>query len=234
MVAAVALGSLLAAGCGDGASFGAGDDLSASCYPVEFNSVPPDLDEFPALDDDAASALDELVNGPTGVEAVGFDVDYRWSIASRDDTGLVLFGQSIDGSSLSYARFEKEDGAWDPSSWGGCDVRISAPGLGPATVATDPDRPFGPDAVELTLLVNEQSCANGEAPVGREIVPLVTETEESVTIVVLVAPVEGGADCPGNPWHPITVMLESPLGSRALIDGHGFPPRPIGPPDAFG
>ncbi|MFT7598941.1 MAG: hypothetical protein ACI8TP_001866 [Acidimicrobiales bacterium] len=145
----------------------------------------------------------------------------------------MLFGQgsSPDGPSRADVRFERRDAAWTPVGWGGCRVEITALGLGPATVATDPDRPFDPDATELLLQINEQACANGQAPVGREIVPLVTETQESVTIIVFVAPVEGGADCPGNPSHPITVTLEAPLGSRQLLDGHEYPPQPITTPD---
>jgi len=211
-----------------------GRQLTAGCGPVVFGSVPPDLDEFPPLDDDAQAALDELVDGPTGVEAGGFDRAYRWSIASRDDDQLVLFGQreGPDGPSWADAQFERRDGAWTPVGWGGCWVEIGALGLGPAMVATDPDQPLDPTSAELRVVINEQNCASGQAPIGREIVPLVTETEDSVTIIVLVAPVEGGATCPGNPWHPITVTLESPLGSRQLFDGHQYPPQPIGPMDS--
>ena len=39
---------------------------------IEFSSAPPDVTEFPPLDDDAQQAIDELVNGPTGVEAGEF------------------------------------------------------------------------------------------------------------------------------------------------------------------
>jgi len=203
--------------------------LTARCDSVLFSSVPPDLNEFPPLDDDAQAAIDELVNGPTGVEAGGFDRDFQWSIASRTDDQLVLFGQNLvsDEPSWADARFERQDGSWHPSGWGGCRVEIGALGLGPATVATDPEQPLDPDSTELPLLINEQDCASGKAPVDREVVPLVTETDESVTIIVLVAPVQGGAECPSNPWHPITVTLESPLGTRQLLDAHQYPTRPV-------
>ena len=56
---------------------------------------------------------------------------------------------------------------------------------------------------------------------------------DSVTIVVLVAPVEGMATCPSNPWHPITVTLDAPLGDRQLLDGHRHPPEPVGPAELF-
>lgn len=203
--------------------------LTARCGSVVFSSVPPDLDEFSSLDDDAQAALDELVNGPTGVEADGLDRGYRWTIASRTADQLVLFGQGSVGDEPAWAdvRFERRAGFWSPTGWGGCRVEMESPGLGPATVAANSEQPLDPSSTELSLLINEQACANGGPPVDREIVPLVTETDESVTIIVLVAPVEGPATCPGNPWHPITVTLESPLGARLMLDGHHYPPRPV-------
>lgn len=204
--------------------------LEAKCGPVLFESVPPVLDEFPALDIDAQSALDELVNGPTGTEAVGFDQDYRWSIASRTDENLVLFGQGETSQAGSVnARFVREDGEWVPRGWGGCRVEIQAEGFGPARLATESDQSFPADSTELSFVINEQECASGQAPTDREIIPIVTETEDTVSIVVLVERVEGDAECPENPWHPITITLESPLGSRELLDAHEFPPRPVGP-----
>lgn len=213
----------------------ASQQLRATCGSVTFSAVPPDLDEFPPLDPDAESALDELINGPTGVEAVGFGGDTQWSIASRTEENLVLFGQQqgADEASWSDVRFERRDGAWTPTGWGGCRIQIEAPGLGPATVATNPDQPLNANDIELSLLIQEQNCASGRAPVDREVVALVTETNESVTIIALVAPVEGGAECPGNPWHPIAVTLDSPLGSRKLFDGHRYPTEAIAPADDF-
>lgn len=214
-----------------------GQQLVARCGPVTFSSVPPDLDEFPPLDDDAQAALDALVTGPTGVEAGGFEEDYRWSMAARTDDQLVLFGQPIDPDgerSWADARFERRDGAWTPIGWGGCWVQIEAIGLGPATVGLDPSRPPDPESTEIWLLINELACASGRAPTDREIVPVVSETDDTVTVIVLVAPVEGGAECPGNPWHGITVSLDAPLGSRQLLDGHRYPAQAVTPVDPDG
>lgn len=206
--------------------------LTARCGPVTFDSIPPDLDGFPSLDDDARAALDELVNGPTGVEAGGFDTDYEWSIALRTDDELVLFGQAADGH-FADVRFDRRDGAWSPSGWGGCRILIDAPGLGPARVAVDPARPIDPADTELGLLINELACASGEAPTGREVVPVVVETATTVTVTALVAPVAGGAECPSNPWHPITITLDEPLGDRQLLDGQTSPAEPVGEPELF-
>lgn len=205
-------------------------ELEASCGPVTFKSVPPALDEFPPLDADAQSALDELVNGPTGLEAAGFDQNYQWSIASRTNEKLVLFGQGETSEAGSVnAQFVREDGEWTTRGWGGCQVEIQSDGFGPARLATESDQSFPADSTELSFVINESDCASGQAPTNRDVVPFVTETEDAVSIVVLVERVEGDADCPGNPWHPITITLESPLGTRQLLDAHTFPPQPIGP-----
>lgn len=131
----------------------------------------------------------------------------------------------------------RQDGDWTPRGWGGCRIELAAPGLGPAIVATNPERPLRPDDTELSLLINEQNLASGQAPVDRDVVVRVTETADSVTVLALVAPVEGGADCPSNPWHPVTVTLDSPLGSRQLIDGalpgHSYPTKPVTEPDTL-
>lgn len=213
------------------------EQLTATCWAVRFSSVPPDLDEFPPLDEDARAALDGLINGPTGVEAQGFDSGTEWSIASRTDTELILFGRQAgagDQPELLNAQFMQTGDGWAPSGWGGCTIAIEAPGLGPATVATDPDNPPTADATEVRLLIQERSCANGQAPVDREVLTVVDETSDAVTVVALVAPVEGGANCPSNPWHPITVMLDRPLADRQLVDGQHYPAQPMESADDLG
>lgn len=205
-------------------------ELTASCGPVTFESVPPALDEFPPLDTDAQSALDELVNGPTGLEAAGFDQNYQWSTASRTNERLVLFGQRETPEEGSVnAELVREDGEWTPRSWGGCQVEIQADGFGPARLATESDQSFPADSTELSFVINERDCASGQAPTDRAVVPFVTETEDAVSIIVLVERVEGDATCPANPWHPVTITLQSPLGSRQWLDAHEFPPQPVGP-----
>ncbi len=213
----------------DPATSDIGSLLKATCGPVTFDAVPPDPDEFPLLDADAQAGLDELINGPTGVEAVEFAGDVEWSIALRSDDELVLLGeqQAADEPSWLYVQMVRQDGDWSPRGWGGCRIELDAPGFGPATVATSPELPPRAEDIELSLLINEVNCASGQAPVDREVVLRVTETAESVTILALVAPVEGDATCPSNPWHPVTVTLESPLGSRQLIDGHSYPTQPV-------
>lgn len=233
--AVIVVASVVLVGCGsEGADVASltQSELKANCGRVIFGSVPPALDEFPPLDTDAQSALDELVNGPTGREAAGFDQDYEWSIASRTDERLVLFGRGeTPALGAVDVEFVRQGGEWTPRSWGGCSLEVNVDGFGPAIVATESDRSFPVGSTELSFVINERRCASGRAPDDRDVVPIVTESDEAVSIVVLVESVAGEADCPGNPWHPITITLESPLGSRQLLDAHTFPPQPIGPVD---
>ncbi len=221
------------------------DDLVASgpaprieltCGPVRFDGVPGDVDDaigqLSPLDDEAAAALEALADGPAGVEGGSLIDGHDWSIATRTDDELILFGRANgDGPAWSEAgfaqiTFARVGDAWAPQGFGGCNLAVEAPGLGPASVNLDPDRQPDPDSTELPVVIQERACASGEAPVDREIVPVVTETATTVEIVVLVAPVKGGANCPGNPWHPITVTLDAPLGDRTVLDGSVQPPEP--------
>jgi hypothetical protein len=96
-------------------------ELTWPCGPLPFESVPPGPDEFPPLDTDAQSALDELVNGLPPLEAAGFEPYDQWSIASRTDEQLVLFGQGeTPEAGWMSAEFVRKDGEWTPRSVGGC------------------------------------------------------------------------------------------------------------------
>lgn len=103
-------------------------ELTGPCEPLPFESVPSGPDEFPPLDTDAQSALDALVNGLPPLEAATFEPyydgrlhPYQWSIASRTDEQLVLFGQGeTPEAGWKTAEFVREDGEWTPVGWGGC------------------------------------------------------------------------------------------------------------------
>ena len=227
--------SIVLAACGGTSLATSADPVSelvASCgNDIEFSSIPPDITEFPPLDDDAQQAIDELVNGPTGVEAGGF-ADAEFFIADRSGDSLSLFGPSETGDSFLSANFRREDDQWRPSSWGGCRITISTPGFGAAATRLDPDLEPDPASTTLNLIINERECASGQAPVDREVVPVVIETEDQVEIITMVEPVSGGAECPGNPWFPVIVELDAPLGDRTVVDGHMYPGQDLNwPPD---
>lgn len=207
-------------------------ELIATCGGVTFPTLPVDVNSFPPLDADGEAALDNLVNGPTGVEAGNF-ADADLAIANRSDDTLLLFGPTVPESDRWLtASFERRDGVWEPTSWGGCQIVISASGFGPAVTRLDPDVEPDPESTTLNIVINERDCASGEAPTDRDVVPVVIETATTVEIITMVEPVSGGANCPGNPWFPTTATLDAPLGDRVVIDGHIPPGQELSwPPD---
>lgn len=69
--------------------------------------------EFPPLDTDAQSALDELVNGLPPLEAAPLELIYQWSIVIRTDEQLVLFGRGeTPEAPAAFVEFVREDGEW--------------------------------------------------------------------------------------------------------------------------
>lgn len=203
-----------------------GPELSARCGAVELPiSGQPILPDQP-LNEDARAAL-------ASVEAVapgeaGFFDRYRWTIAEESSDSLTIFGSSIiappDAPRYADASFSKVDGEWRPEGWGQCRIEVEAEGYGDAHWILDRDLAPDPGSTTLEIEIMEQDCANGEAPVGREILPVIIEAEDAASITIFVEPVEGGAACPSNPWHPMLVTLEAPLGDRTLFDGASVPP----------
>lgn len=203
--------------------------LSASCGRVRFPTIPPDLDAFPPVDSEVEAVFDDLADHPVMVEMQFFLDSYDWFVADRTDDSITLFGRPAApvteelGPPYASMDLENRDGVWLPGGFGQCRIELDAPGYGSADTVLAPDHQPDPASTELHLWINENNCAGGKAPVDREVLPVVTETESSVEIVTLVEPVSGGADCPSNPWFPITVTLDEPLGDRTVYDGHESP-----------
>jgi hypothetical protein len=55
---------------------------------------------------------------------------------------------------------------------------------------------------------------------------VVEETEETISVVILVEPPTGDQSCPGNPSFPYEIPLDAPLGERTILDGSTYPPSP--------
>lgn len=178
------------------------------------NEAPP-LGETDDLD--LALALEWF----EGNEEGRFWVDtVEWSVWDKTDDQMILYGITEDG--FADAVFIREEGEWRASGWGGCEWRVHIEGFGVAEWRVD--GPADPGTTSLTLAATERNCAGGQAPDGREVKSLAMETDETVTIVVLVEPVSGAATCPGNPEFPVTIELDAPVGERSLRDGSVIPP----------
>ncbi|MDQ3782084.1 MAG: hypothetical protein M3349_03995 [Actinomycetota bacterium] len=185
----------------------------------------PVLPDTP-LDAEAMAALASAAS-LHAVEAAIFD-QHTWSVAMATSDHITLFGRALhdpdpDAPSYGTATFTKDGAGWRPSSFGGCHIEVAAPGFGNANWVLNPDTTPDPASTELAAWIVERNCAGGQPPIGRDIVPVVTTDVDKVTITVLVEPVQGGAECPGNPWHPISIDLPEPLGDRSLFDGGVVP-----------
>lgn len=197
-----------------------GSDLFATCGSVVFPTMPPEPGSLPPLDAEIQEVFDAFINGPLAEES-SFIAGNDMRVAERTDSSLVLLGIGDEG--YVNARFEKRGEEWAPTGWGGCGIVITAPGFGPAETILDPDVEPDPTSNTLNLWIQERNCASGEAPTDRPVVPVAVESATRVEITTLVAPVAGGADCPGNPWFPVSVELAEPLGERIVVDVH-MPP----------
>jgi len=202
--------------------------VKAACGSVRFTTIPPDVNEFPPLDNDAQAALGELVEGPTRSEAEGIDAGFTWSIAFRDNDQMVLFGQGSQPGEYMEIKYERKADAWKPAFWGGCHIKIEAPGFDVTRVFLDPRYPIDSDATELPLLINKQTCAHRQISDNQNDVPLVNESDNSVEIVVFVEPVTHFPNaCQRDSIYPISVSLQKPVGDRELLDAHIQPPTPM-------
>jgi hypothetical protein len=198
--------------------------LEATCGSVRLEGgATPVLPSEP-LDDEAQEAMASI--GDVAPGEVGYLDGYEWFVAERGAESITLFGRSVDQTPPgqpphAYASFDRTGDGFRPRGWGQCRIEVSAEGWGNAHWILDEEPDAG--SSQLAVLINERNCASGQAPIDREIVPVVVADVDRVTITVLVEPVSGDANCPSNPWHPVTVDLPEPLGNRPLLDGSEVP-----------
>lgn len=217
-------------------------ELASTCGYVKLGTAQdPILPDAP-LSATARAALDPYIGETEG--EFGFFSGYEWFLAEESASEIILFGVPLSGASEGYADvlFESTDGSWTPAGWGTCHPTVGVESdsieWGLATWILDPDTPPDPDSTSIPVLINERNCANGEPPVGREVVAQAVEDDDSVVITVLVEPVPGMANCPGNPWHRTVLELGTAPGGRPLFDGSVTPAEertwPPSHPDFFG
>ncbi|NDL59816.1 hypothetical protein [Phytoactinopolyspora mesophila] len=199
------------------------DELVATCGAVRFNDLPADPSSFPPLGD----VEQDVDLTPVEGEHEFFEI-HDWHIASESDDELVLFGipheQEFEAAPYADATLVRQDDSWVPSSWGQCRIDVSAEGWGHARFVLDPDVEPDPSSVSVAVQAWEVACASGQAPDGREVRPVVLSQDAiSVSIVVLVEPVRGDAECPGNPSFSLEIELDEALGERSVFDASTEP-----------
>jgi len=94
----------------------------------------------------------------------------------------------------------------------GCEKVTTSLGLIPAHWWVD-----SADGNQIRLVAIEVVCSTGELPGDRLYEPVVVETDEDVTIHVLIAAPIGQTVCPLNPPFELLVLLESELGDRKIL-----------------
>lgn len=210
--------------------------LTSACGPIRLGWPIADVSQFESF----TGNVSELVGEDARFEfesTFGDSEPIRWFVAEQSDHELVLFGHGIDpegGPAYMYARFEQENGDWRARGWGGCDIVVAAPGFGVATFQLDPENPPDADSTTIHVLATERECASGKPPTGRQVVPVVVESETSLDVTILVESPRGDQSCPSNPAFPFTVELGAPLGDRVIRDSALLPPeeRPWPIPEA--
>jgi hypothetical protein len=198
----------------------------ASCGGVRFPDLPPDTSSFVPF-----ASWSEVNLANLGGEAPFFEEfvnPYTWFLTHQSASERVLFGEpSGPGTGdppYAYAALELRDGQWAPTGWGQCRIELEADGWGNARFGLDPALRPDPQSRTVPVLATEVACAGGQTPQGREVRSVVLdETDEMVSIVILVEPPTGGQTCPGNPSFEFQVNLGSPLGDRTILDASVYP-----------
>jgi hypothetical protein len=168
--------------------------------------------------------------------------DGRWIDVSSGWCHVQAFPQAVPEETSSLFEHLPDEfreamvrlaaGGWNADDWEQIEASFTAAWKDfaappqPADWRLDPDLAPNPTSNLVPIQIMEQTCASGQAPTDRDVIVLATDEVDGLSLTVFVAPVEGGALCPGNPWYPITVQLDAPLGGRVLYDGGGRPPDP--------
>ncbi len=184
---------------------------------------------LPSIDEVDHPVVDRL---RPELEALSGDstTDRRWVVIEIGTYRATFAALSSAGStSVGFERRDHRSDRWRRAgdAWESpCAPMVPLPpGLARVEVHLDPESPPEPDSTSIDLLVTEQGCANGRAMGDALRGPQVVETDEAVLVAFAVAPIGGGATCPGNPSAAVAVELSAPLGERGLFDGLYNPPR---------
>jgi hypothetical protein len=227
---------LLAAACAapdpaprtDGATAGTSEPaVFASCGGVRFPDLPPDTSTFvPFASWNEVDLADLGEEGPFFKEFVD---PYTWFLTDRSASERVLFGEPREPGAgdppYAYAALELRDGQWAPRGWGQCRIELAAEGWGNARFTIDPAVRPDPQSRTVSVLATEMACAGGQAPQGREVRAVVLdETDDVVSLAILVEPPTGGQNCPGNPSFDFQVDVGSLLADRTILDASVYPP----------
>ncbi len=179
-------------------------------------------------DNPAAAALRRHLTDP----AIAMETESLpregWKLVAADGGSAQFLALTDEGDAPSYAYVlvEADLAGWRVSGWGGCRLEPAvASGLGLAEFRVAPGQALAAETTEIGVLVTERACNSGEDARGRIVEPEIVESADSVTVVFAVRPRGGAQECPSNPETPFLLVLPTPLGDRALLDGSSIPAR---------
>jgi hypothetical protein len=184
-----------------------------SCFP----SYQDDLDQRIAdPDGEMAAEWPEALDALRTLDEAG--IGARW-----DEAGVCVQGSGLSDSysvdvvdhTLS-AELEAETLALVPEGTVEINRIPWEPIPGDATWELAPDQEIRPFTTEFDVLVTEMGCASGASSEGRIAPPEVRFTDIEVTLTFTVYGSPGAHTCPSNPATTYHVVLDEPIGNRAL------------------
>lgn len=204
------------------------DSLQLVCDGIRLPGDSTDLQSLPPMDEDGDHAL------AATTEQLGFDmwVDQEWWILDRSATGMRLiseagFGDISSGRLFLVASFTRNGDSWNAGNFTTCAARWGAADrLNVDWLGADPGHRTATDSrvLHLVFVDDIRPCGSGDADF---VSTVVEESDEAVSIVVLVEPgTESSQPCPAG-LTLISVELAEPLGTRSVVDGSTEPPRPL-------
>lgn len=130
------------------------------------------------------------------------------------------------GPSYGHMIFQRKGGRFEWGGSGGCTPVAYEKGLGATVWELDPPgATLTPEATRIPITLDPLDCSSGQDASGPVLSPRVHYGPAAVTVTYFVRPPEGAQTCPGNPLTHATLVLDEPLGGRALRDGGVYPPR---------
>jgi len=197
-------------------------EFEVRCGNVPFPNRSIDLTKYDVFTGNLSDFIDENFREE-------FDLQWEEGLSDatlyeieRTDDFIWLLGEHAGATDFDprfiEIAFERIDGEWRFSTWGGCRPQVVTEGFGISELRLDPANEPAEDSTSLSLLVTERECASGRLPEGRSVSPVVVESATTVQILVLVEESREDVTCQGNPSFPLEIELEAPLGDRQIFD----------------
>ena len=173
-----------------------------------------------AGDEAFAVALRELFETPSGSELPTTD----WRVVAEEPAAVYLLAPWPSEYAFAFATIRLVGNEWKAITWGGCRPQADVGELSLAEFFLAPGQSLEADQSDFDVIVVELACTGFHTAEGRVTEPAITVSEDAITVVFAVVPLEGDdLECPGHPGTPYVLQLPEPLGDRVLLDGSTVP-----------